>query len=163
MACACLVGGIGHSGAAVEEGAQIGFVQLVAAQIYHLIHLRQKLQHCCIVALPAGFAGFGNDVQLGVAINRGNFTGILGAHRAFVLLLPLQSCPRGSTLLMRSLLLLLRLVLVLVLVLMGHSPLWPVGGVPLLLLVRWSPCRPARGTLVLEVMLIVSALLLLRV
>ena len=162
------MGGVGHSGAAVEEGAQIGFAQVVAALIEDLIHLCEELQHGCVIPLPAGLAGFGNDVQLGVAVDRGGL--IRGcAHHATVLLLPLQGWPRAGVL-RRSLvlMLLLLLILVLVLMLMGSTPLWPVAGFPVLLrvrtllLVRWSPCRPAGGVLLLVVMQVVALLLLLR-
>ena len=169
------MGGVGDSGAAVEEGAQIGPAQVVAAQIKHLVHLCQKLQHGCVIALPAGLAGFGDDIQLGVAVDGGCL--IRGcAHHTPVLLLPLRGWPRASVLRMRSLvlrllmllLLLLLLILVLGLMLMGHTPLWPVAGFPVLLrvktllLVRRSPCRLAGRTLLLVVMLVVALLLLRR-
>ena len=167
------MGGVGHSGAAVEEGAQIGFAQVVAALIEHLIHLCEELQHGCVIPLPAGLAGFGNDVQLGVAVDRGGL--IRGcAHHTPVLLLPLQGWPRAGVLcrslvlVLLLLLLLLLLILVLELMLMVYTPLWPVAGFPVLLrvrtllLVRWSPCRPAGGVLLLVIMLVVALLLLLR-
>ena len=166
------MGGIGHSGTAVEESAQIGPAQVVAAKIEHLIHLCNELQHGCIVALPAGLAGFGDDVQLGVAIDRGGLTGGC-AHRAPVLLLPLRGWPRASVLLMRSLvlmllLMLLLLLLILMLMLMGYTPWGPVAGFPVLLrvrallLVRWRPGRSAGRTLLLVLMLVVALLLLRR-
>ena len=162
------MGGVGYSGAAVEEGAQIGFAQGVAALIEHLIHLCEELQHGCVIPLPAGLAGFGNDVQLGVAVDCGGLAGGC-AHHTPVLLLPLRGWPRAGVLCRSLLLLLLLLLLILVLelMLMGYTPLWPVAGFPVLLrvrtllLVRWSPCRPAGGVLLLVIMLVVALLLLL--
>ena len=88
----------------------------MAAYIDHLVHLCKELQHRCVIALPAGLAGFGNDVQLGIAIDRGDLAGVLN-RCALVLLLPLQTCPRASVLLTRFLLLLLLLMRT------GHSAL----------------------------------------
>ena len=160
------MGGVGHSGAAVEESAQIGPAQGVAALIEHLIHLCEEVQHGCVIPLPAGLAGFGNDVQLGVAIDRGGLTGGC-AHHTPVLLLPLRGWPRAGAL-RRSLVLLLLLLLMmmmLVLMLVGYTLLWPVAGFPVLLRVRTLLLvrrSPRRLVLLLVVLLVVAQLLLRR-